>query len=356
MDTIITPHAFPNPGGQKFVPDGTEYSLRLGASAGATPSVLMPDAFFNRPRVYYQKQEPDCGANGGAFMASYLDEHPQQIYSPDAQWVDIKTIDGFPPSAGTDMKSIFKSLLSTGSLPYAMLPEQTDLPLAQFSAPSRLTSAMRAEMSNHKIAAYGFHTGALTMQDLKDLIYQNGSVLVLIELGDEFWTDKNGRSSWAEKDILPLRTPHQVVSGHFIVLGAFDTNYIYFANWWSDQWGRKGYGYLGENYLPQIVQVGTIVDSVSKVSVPYFNRDLALDMTGSDVTALQRWLNAQGFPVAPSGHPGSAGMETTFYGPATDGAVKELQAAVGIVSSGNETTTGFGRFGPKTREYVNAHR
>jgi hypothetical protein len=244
------------------------------------------------------------------------------------------------------MRSIFKSL-TNGSLPYAQLPEETTLPLAQFSSQNRVTSAMKDEAPKHTISTYGFHDEALTFDDIKQLIWLNKAIVFLVRIGDEFWTDKNGHSSWNEADILPLRTPTQVVSGHFIVGGAYDENYIYFGNWWSDSWGRKGYGYFGENYLPQITEVGTVVDDVSKVTVPLYNwtRDLNLGMSGSDVKALQQWLNANGYPVAPAGHPGSAGNETDYYGIATTHAVAQFQTDHGI-----KPTKGY--FGPITRDYI----
>lgn len=337
-----TPHAFTSLGGKEFVPDGTEYKLKLGAAV-AKPSEFMPITAFNPQQVFYQKQEPSCGANAGAFAAALIDEHSNQIYSPDYQWIDIKSFDGYALSDGTDMKSIFKSL-KNGSIPYSMLPERTDLPLAQYSSVSRVTPAMKAEAANHTIAAYGFHDEPLSMDDLKSLIYVNKAVLVLIRLGDEFWTDKRGRNSWAEKDILPLRTPDTIISGHFIVLIGYDENYIYFANWWSKDWGRGGFGYFGENYLPQIFQVGTLVDSLDKVTIPPFKKDLYFGLTDPDVTNLQRYLNSHGYTVAAAG-PGSPGHETDFYGHLTQEAVARLQKANGIYP-----TAGY--FGALTRAWV----
>lgn len=325
--------------------DERDFKLNLGAATGTqTPDTYMPDAFFKRPRVYYQRDIPDCGANAGAFISGYLDDAGNE-YSPDYQWIDIKTFDGYALADGTDMRSIFKSVTTPkGSLPYAMLPEQTTLPLTQFSSTKRVSAAMKDEAAKHFVASYAFHTEPLTFNQLKALIYQNKAVCLLIRLGDEFWTDSKGRSSWNEKDILPLRTPTKIVSGHFIVAGAYDKDYIYFANWWSEDWGRKGYGYFGANYLPQITQVGTIVDGLDKIQ-PVFTRDLTVGSNGLDVLALQKYLNTHGYPVAKVGA-GSPGNETTYFGPLTKTALAAFQAAKGITPS-------VGYFGPKTRAYIN---
>lgn len=78
-----------------------------------------------------------------------------------------------------------------------------------------------------------------------------------------------------------------------------------------------------------------------------FLHDLTVGSTGSDVKALQVYLNAHGYTVATSG-PGSSGNETMRFGAATKAALIKLQIAAGI-------TPASGYFGPKTRAYVAAH-
>gem|GEM_PF-2273704 len=75
-------------------------------------------------------------------------------------------------------------------------------------------------------------------------------------------------------------------------------------------------------------------------------RNLTLGSTGTDVQALQMYLNAHGFIIASSG-PGSPYNETTLFGPMTKQALIEFQKANGI------SATGY--FGPITREYISTH-
>lgn len=79
-----------------------------------------------------------------------------------------------------------------------------------------------------------------------------------------------------------------------------------------------------------------------------FTRNLTVGSTGSDVMALQQYLNRKGYEVAASG-PGSVGMETSRFGPATKAALAKFQAAVSI-------SPASGYFGAKTRAYVNANQ
>jgi peptidoglycan hydrolase-like protein with peptidoglycan-binding domain len=70
-------------------------------------------------------------------------------------------------------------------------------------------------------------------------------------------------------------------------------------------------------------------------------RDLELGMTGDDVLALQKLLNANGFAVAASG-PGAPGSETAYFGTLTKAALAAYQKAHGIAPAA-------GYFGPITR-------
>lgn len=78
-----------------------------------------------------------------------------------------------------------------------------------------------------------------------------------------------------------------------------------------------------------------------------FTRDLTVGSTGSDVRALQQYLNSHGHPIAATG-PGSTGRETTMFGALTRAALAALQQAASI-------TPALGYFGPKTRAYIELH-
>jgi len=91
---------------------------------------------------------------------------------------------------------------------------------------------------------------------------------------------------------------------------------------------------------------GTTTGSATSAAVHIFKSDLTTNSLGSEVKALQTFLNAHGYTVSASG-PGSSGNETTKFGPATKAALIKYQKAKGI-------TPAAGFFGAKTRAAVNS--
>lgn len=77
---------------------------------------------------------------------------------------------------------------------------------------------------------------------------------------------------------------------------------------------------------------------------PSFTRNLTVGMHGTDVIALQHYLNTHGFPVAMRGV-GSLAKETSFFGKLTKAALGKFQRAAGIVPAN-------GYFGAKTRAFI----
>jgi photosystem II stability/assembly factor-like uncharacterized protein len=92
--------------------------------------------------------------------------------------------------------------------------------------------------------------------------------------------------------------------------------------------------------------LGTSASVITKSSDNIMIRDLMFGMTGDDVLALQKLLNAGGFVLAPSGA-GAPGHETSFFGARTKAALAKYQAARGVAPSA-------GYFGPVTRAQMKA--
>ena len=96
----------------------------------------------------------------------------------------------------------------------------------------------------------------------------------------------------------------------------------------------------------------TATTSIVSTTTPVFKRYLERGMKGSDVLALQQYLNSHGFTIAASG-PGSPGRETDYFGTLTFNALVKFQEAhsAEILAPFN-LSTGTGVLGPSTVAFI----
>lgn len=247
-----------------------------------TPATYMP-AWTGT--IEMQSQTPSCGAHASQAMKQVLEGFRG---SPEYLWKRMRVSDKLSPEQGSTMLTIMQVLAKSGICSYNLLPNNANVPNAIYADPTPLTPTMDTDALNHRIGTYAF-TFNPTFQQIKDAIYLHKSVILLLEVGAEFWTDKKGNGSWAEKDILPLdpkRAP--ITSGHFMEADSFDENFIHGSNEWSDAWGAKGRYYFGADYAPRVVEMGTIIDTSTVKYI--FTKTLKLGSTGYDVKQLQTKL------------------------------------------------------------------
>ena len=307
----------------------TENDVLLGAFTAVMPTkrpdVYMPDFLGT---IEMQSKQPACGAHSGQSFVQILKNWFRG--SPKFLWKEIKKIDGFAPEDGTSMPAIFKTLKNIGICSYSLLPNDTSVTLAEYTDPSAITPEMEKDASNNKTGVYGF-TFNPNMEQIKQAIYDHKAVILLLRIGAEWWTTKDGVSSWQEKDILPLRSDHAIGSGHFVTAFAYDEKYIYFANEWSTAWGKNGIGYFTEDYVPRCVEIGTLVDIEAHKYI--FTKTLKYGDKNSDVRMLQVKL---GMPTK---------YQTGNFLEHTLQAVKDFQLKNGLKVDGI--------VGPKTNDCLN---
>lgn len=288
------------------------------------PPEVIPDVFLpnlGALDVYNQSTYPTCGAHAGAFFDSKLQSDRQgtvKTLSPKYLWANIKQIDGFPLSDGTDMTSIFKSLVAKGDCDLSLLSNALDTSLESYSKIGNVAPAMLANGAQNLIRNYAFTNNPSFLQ-LKQAIYRNKAVLALIDIGDGFWLP-----DW--KHVLPIKLGNKV-GHHFIVLWGYDSTRIWFRNSWSRDWGINGDGYFEQSYVPHVLEIGTAL------VLPFqfiFTRDMQYGDSNNDVTQLQRRLGV---------------IDSGWYGPLTKAAVMKYQTINNIISTGY--------CGPLTRTRLN---
>ena len=201
----------------------------------------------------------------------------------------------------------------------------------------------------------------ITEQELKTaIIKSDDGVNITMPVGKEWWTSADGRISWNAKDILPIRHPIKVLSGHDITATGYEMENgrckIFFRNEWGHLWANddNGWFYLDQHTLSEAWMITTVPKHILKVvkSLPkkehfayHWDRILFSGMTGIDVQFLQIALKI--LKVFPFEQP-----VTEYYGPITQSAVTKFQTEYGVASP-QEILAARGAMGPKTKAVLN---
>lgn len=174
-------------------------------------------------------------------------------------------------------------------------------------------------------------------------------VIARFALGKNLHTDKNGKSTRKAKDLLPVRAPEKIESGHIMTINEYWEQGEAFGgpNSWSRTWcpdnTKQEAGYYWFRYITQMgffTEAWAIMTPEDKY---IFNKDLTMGSTGPDVVALQKILVRMKFMFMPPG------VSYGFFGSITRTGVSKYQAQNGI-------TPTAGYFGPLTRKHLNANQ
>lgn len=167
--------------------DPRDFPLGAIQAPVAIPDAWLPD-YSSLPR-HFQGSTPYCGAHASAHLKQVLDCAENSAttpnYTPRYSWIDIKEFDGALLEAGTDMRSIFRSLASAGADDFAPLENDVTLPIGEYSSKDAITPEMTANGSARAIETYAF--GATDFESVRQHVYQNKAVLLLIKCDNGFW-------------------------------------------------------------------------------------------------------------------------------------------------------------------------
>lgn len=210
---------------------------------GAAGVVALPDTFktdVSALPVWNQMKIGSCVAHAfaKAMQIWWFQKHGEVVnFSPRFLFALAKSQDGLPGDVGTYPRLVASIAKNVGCCTEALLPNDSTLSFADYTNMGNITQAMRDEAAKYKIPGYVF---AHTAYEIRQAIYQYGSVALLMQIGQEWWTRPDGVSSWNKADIDPLRIPAVVVSGHEIVGYGWESNFDDILNSWSQQWADNG--------------------------------------------------------------------------------------------------------------------
>ena len=341
-----------------------------GAAPETTPTSFHID-FSNVPDLY-QRKIGACTTHAAAEMRIAREirlKGQLKRYSPRFTYAMAKTTDGLPADEqGTYTVMPFKIGVKFGFATEDTVPNDTTLDFNAYVYNRdirKIPEAAFKEAADNRIPGYvqiGSFNAITESQIKQGLMHSLDGVKTCLPVGKEWYTAKNGQSSWLSKDILPIRKCIDPVSGHDIVITGWEleTNTgrtkIFFRNHWSLQWADQdnGWFYLDDHQLREAWVISDIPDPILAIikSLPAekdfsytWKTDIAPGTQHPDVRNLQIALKIIGtFPFPQP--------VTDYFGNITRSAVMDFQTQYKVASPAEIAAAG-GKLGPKTREVLN---
>ena len=349
------------------VPSPKDY--RDVALSSVVIPVSLPDSYevdiTNIP-VWYQKHIGSCVGHAGAKYKQELDKVDTKTIIPLSArflYALCKCLDGFS-GEGTYPRLSMSVLRDYGCSTEATVPNNADLDHETYVYNRKIENIpveAIEEAKKYKISS--FASVDISKEGIKSAIFQAYGCSMLVRTGEEWYTGTNGVISWAAKDVLPIRPPNPITSGHQIYVYKYETVgddlKVYFMNSWSKDWGLNGIGWFWlSQYQPFIDEAWTaidvpqdLLDNIHDLPKPAdfkhnFTRPIRFGENSDEVKTLQTALKIDEEFKYP--------YITGFFGTVTQKAVLDFQTKHNISLTWYEKYVLAGKtVGPKTLSVLN---
>ena len=330
------------------IPSGADYRDEYAAIAAGVANEVESAFETPMPEPMHQRTIPACvGHSVVDLMKVYWKERTGQWIDFSPRFLDILSAQpDIPLEGGRRPRFVLKIAVGMGCCTTKTLPNDTGLSIGEYRDAKYISDAAYAEAQKYRIP--GFVRVPVMTEREHARVY--GAVSSLFRIGEELWTP-----SWDEKDIVPMRTPSEVVGGHQMTVYGWNGRYTLLQNEWGPLWASRGRTrYLPMDWAPYMVEqwaVASIPEDVSSLlrilpapgNLRYIWRsNLRIGDHNDDVRFAQIALMMLGFmrPVPPD--------ELGIYGTKTAAAVLAYQTARGV-----RPQSGY-NIGPLTRHALNA--
>jgi len=362
----------PNTGALASPIDPRDWPL---AAAGAS-TTYPKEAFIDQSFMFVTMQDTHgccvgCTGEEGLRKMFYVKTGVQEELSFRFLYAMAKCLEGtkgyeqFPrtlgPNDGTYPALMAQVMRKYGTCLAKFCPNDTKLSSEDFCYGRKLSNIPAAAIEDAAKRKSGADFAVpVSVDGIKQAINyakdNNGIVMILRRVGDTYWKDKNGNSTWDKNRILPIRAPQIVSSGHEEFLYGYDEEpgtgriRLYWLNSWSTEWADNGraWEYLDE-WIHLIGELRVVVAEVPAVDTFKYNfkNTLKKGQKGGDVVALQHALKLEGCFDYPT-------FTGTFGDVTFKGVIKFQEKYKSEILTPNGLKKGTGFVGAATLKKLNA--
>lgn len=354
------------------IPSPQDYrDITLASFAPPVPTGVLPSSYevdVSKLPIWHQRKIGACVGHAHAKYKQKLDELDEnKVFPLSARFVYgmSKCLDGYA-GEGTYPRVAMKVMADYGVVTEDKLPNDTNLTHDEYVLQRNIGNFQPyfEDAKKFKISSYA-SIDVKTINGIKNGIIQGNGFSALMLVGPEWYTNKDGVVTWNKDQILPIKPPSQVISGHQVYVYKYEDSpdgqdtKIFFINSWSSDWADMGKGWMWfSEYVNYIVEGWTAIDIPQELldeshnlpppdSFHYqWNTNMSYGQRNTDIKAMQKALQLEGvFPLT---------QECTgYYGVITADAVLKFWKKYGLASWWEVTFLRGRQAGPKTRAKLN---